>query len=431
MRIFIFSIIFLLSLHCANAQQHPVSLAQSRQAALAYSNSIKNRQLGISSAEAGLKEAKANYLPSVSGTGLALYGFKDIVPAIPNFLDKGINSIYSLSVTGTQSIYAGGKIITNNQLAALQVEASKILASQSADSVLLLTEQKYWNIVNLQEQSKIIKANEILLNSLLKMQKDMLASGLIARNDLLKVKVQFSKLMVNSSKLNNDRMLALFDFSIYTGMPFDSLMVMQDTLNMTVTPSLPGGTADTTLTNINSYRLLALQVQSSSLQTRLTKADNLPGFSVGLSAAQTGSFNGAFSSTFTPIAFGTLSIPISANLWGGNRQKVQQRRMSEQIARNNLRDGSNQLQVGILKYWYDLKNQLTQIVYAQDNLEQATENLKVNEDNYRAGLSAISDVLDAQSAYQEAAVTLNTAYADFQVKKAAYDYATGKINAEK
>ncbi|EHQ28882.1 TolC family protein [Mucilaginibacter paludis] len=427
MRTLLFSIIFLLMLHAAGAQQHPVSLEQSKQAALAYSNAIKNGQLSISSAEAGLKAAKANYLPSVSGTGVALYGFKDIVPAIPGLLNKGISNIYTGALMGTQSIYAGGKIVTSNQLAALQVETSKILARQSADSVLLLTEQKYWNIVNLQEQSKTIKANETLLNSILKIQKDMLASGLVARNDLLKVKVQLSQLMVNKSKLNNGRMLALFDFSVYTGMPFDSLMVMQDTLNKAVNPVLPGINPDTVLSNINSYRLLALQVKSSSLQTRLTKADNLPSLSVGLSASQLGSFNGAFSSSFTPLAFGTLSIPISENLWGGNRQKVKQRKLSEQVARNNLRDGSNQLQVGILKYWYDLKDALTQISYAKDNLVQAEENLKVNHDNYKAGLNSVSDVLDAQAAYQQAEVTLNTALTDFQAKKAAYDYATGNI----
>ncbi|RKR80758.1 outer membrane protein TolC [Mucilaginibacter gracilis] len=431
MKPFLFSIIFLFTLHAASAQQHPVSLEQSKQAALAYSNAIKNGELSINSAEAGVKSAKANYLPSVSGTGLALYGFKDIVPAIPGLLDKGINNVYTVGVTGTQSIYAGGKIMTSNQLAALKVEASKILARQSTDSVLLLTEQKYWNIVNLQEQSKTIKANENLLNSILKMQKDMLASGLIARNDLLKVKVQLSQLMVNKSKLNNGRMLALFDFSVYTGMPFDSLMVMQDTLNKATNPVLPGVKPDTALSNINSYRLLALQVKSSNLQTRLTKADNLPSLSVGMSASQLGSFNGAFSSSFTPLAFGTLSIPISESLWGGNRQKIKQRKISEQVAQNNLRDGSNQLQVGILKYWYDLKDALTQINYAKENLIQATENLKVNEDNYKAGLSAVSDVLDAQAAYQQADGTLTTAFTDFKVKKAAYDYSIGRISETK
>jgi len=429
MKTLFLSIISMGLVYSATAQ-HIVSLEQSRQAALAYSTAIKNGQLKVTSADFGLAAAKSSYLPSVSGTGLGLYGFKDFVPAIQGILNKGINNFYLLGVTATQPLYAGGKIETGYQLAVLQQETSKILARQSADSVLLLTTQKYWNLVNLQEQEKTLAANEVLLNNVLKMQKDMLASGLIARNDLLKVKVQLSQLLVNRSRLQNGRRLALFDFSIYTGMPYDSLMVMQDTLDKANEPILPGITPDTTLAATTNYQLLLKQVQGEHLQTKLSKGDYLPSLSVGLSASQAGSFNKAIGSTFAPAALATLSIPISDGLWGRTKQKVKQRKISEQISQNNLTDGSNQLQLGILKYWYDLKDQLTQIRYAKDNLLQATENLKVNQDNYKAGLSTATDILDAQAAYQQAAVTLNTAYADFQVKEAAYAYATGNINSK-
>ena len=429
MKILFLSIISMGLAYTANAQ-HIVSLEQSRQAALAYSTAIKNGQLKVSSADFGLAAAKSSYLPSVSGTGLGLYGFKDFVPAIPGLLNKGINNLYMIGVTAIQPIYAGGKIETGYKLAALQQETSKIMARQSVDSVLLLTTQKYWNVVNLQEQEKTLAANEVLLNNVLKMQKDMLASGLIARNDLLKVKVQLSQLLVNQSKLQNGRRLALFDFSIYTGMPYDSLMVMQDTLDKGNEPLLPGGTPDTTLSGIANYQLLLKQVQGEGLQTKLSKADYLPSLSVGMSASQAGSFNKTIGSTFVPAALATLSVPISDGLWGRTKQKMKQRKISEQIAQNNLRDGSDQLQVGILKSWYDMKDELTQIRYAKENLLQATENLKVSQDNYKAGLSTATDVLDAQAFYQQAAVTLNTAYSDFQVKKAAYAYATGKINSK-
>lgn len=423
-----FSIIFILIGSASIAQQHTLSLEQSKQAALAYSNAIKNGQLRINSAESGVAAAKADYLPSVSGMGVGLYGFKDFVPAIPDVLNKGINNIYLLGATATEALYAGGKIRTGNQLASLQLEVSKILARQSADSVLLLTEQKYWNIVNLQEQGKTLQANEKLLNSMLKMQKDMLASGLIARNDLLKVKVQLSQLQVNKSKVQNGRRLALFDFALYTGIPYDSLMVMQDNWNNSQALALPVLQPDTNLSKVTSYQLLNKRLESESLQTRLTRGDNLPSVAVGLSATQFGSIRSGLGSTTSSVALATVSIPISEGLWGRGKQKVKQRKIAEQMAQNDFRDGRNQLKVGIMQRWYDWKDGLTQVSYAQESLVQATENLKVNQDNYKAGLAAVSDVLDAQAAYQQAASTLNTAYADLQVKKAAYDFATGNIS---
>ncbi|PWK79362.1 outer membrane protein TolC [Mucilaginibacter oryzae] len=427
MKSVIIYIILLVGLQ-ANAQQHTISLEQSKQAAIAYSYALKNGLLRVNSAKADVAAAKSDYLPSVNGTGVGLFGFKDFVPAIPGVLTKGINNAYLVGVTGTQTIYAGGKVKTGNELAALQLQVNEIRKKQSADSVLLLTEQKYWNLVNIQEQQKTLAVNETLLNSVLKMQQDMLASGLIARNDLLKVKVQLSQLLVSKSKLQNGRRVALLDFSVYTGIPFDSLMVMQDTLNKNSIPALPALQPDTALDRNTNYQLLTKRVLGEKLQTRLANGDNLPSLAVGLSASQVGTIRNSVGGTFSPAGFVTLSIPISGGLWGRGKQKVNQRRISEEIAQNDYRDGQNQLRVGIMRYWYDMQDQLTQIHYAKDNLEQATENLKVNKDNYKAGLATISEVLDAQSAYQQAASTVATAFADFYVRVAIYNYITAKTD---
>ncbi|MGI4022905.1 MAG: TolC family protein [Janthinobacterium lividum] len=421
--------VIILNLLClaSFAQQHIITLEQSKQSALAYSNAIKNGELKINSSQADVAAAKSDYLPSVSATGVGIYGFKDFIGAYPPLLEKGINNFYLLGATGTEAIYAGGKIRTGNKLATLQLQVSQILARQSVDSVLLATEQKYWNIVNLQEQNKTLTANEVFLNSILKQQQDMLASGLIARNDMLKVKVQRSQLLLNESKLANGRRLAVLDFCLYTGLPYDSLLVMKDTLNTQQPLTLPELSPDTSLTNNNNYQLLNRNVEGERLQSTLTKGDYLPSLAVGMSASQTGVINRGISSSFIPAALATLKIPISDGLWGRGHQKLKQRRISENIAQNNLKDGQNQLKVGVMKNWYDLKDGLTEISFAKENLLLATENLKVNQDNYKAGLASISDLLDAQAVYQQALSDLTNAYANYQFKKAGYYYITGKI----
>lgn len=424
MKRYILVLIIAISNIPAIAQQRVITLRESKDAALSYSNTLKNGQLRVESAKAGVAAAKADYLPSVSATGVGLLGFKDFVSAMPPLLEKGINNFYLLGVTGMQPLYTGGKIKTGNELAALQLEVTRIRMQQSTDSVLLLTEQKYWNLVNIQEQQKTVAANEVLLNSVLKMQKDLLSSGLIARNDLLKVKVQLSQLMVQKSKLQNGRRVALLDLSMYTGLAFDSTMTMKDTLDKQRLPVLPGASPDTLLAKNLDYQLLKKRIDAQKLQTNLSKGDNLPSVSVGISAAQAGSFNSGLGSSFVPSGLLTVSIPISNGLWGRGKQKVRQQKLNESIAANDLRDAQDQIRLGITRYWYNLKDQLTQIVYARENLELATENMKVNQDNYKAGLSPVTDVLDAQASYQQAAGTLTTAYTDYYNQLAVYRYLT-------
>ncbi|GAA4904344.1 TolC family protein [Mucilaginibacter defluvii] len=428
MKRYILVLIIAISHIPAIAQQRVITLRESKDAALSYSNTLKNGELRVESAKAGVAAAKADYLPSVSATGVGLLGFKDFISAMPPLLEKGINNFYLLGVTGMQPLYTGGKIKTGNDLAALQLEVTRIRMQQSTDSVLLLTEQKYWNLVNIQEQQKTVAANEVLLNSVLKMQKDMLASGLIARNDLLKVKVQLSQLKVQKSKLQNGRRVALLDFSMYTGLAFDSTMTMKDTLDKQRLPVLPGASPDTLLAKNLDYQLLKKRIDAQKLQTNLSKGDNLPSVSVGISAAQAGSFNSGLGSSFVPSGFLTVSIPISNGLWGRGKQKVRQQKLNESIAANDLRDAQDQIRLGITRYWYNMKDQLTQIVYARENLELATENMKVNQDNYKAGLSPVTDVLDAQASYQQAAGTLTTAYTDYYNQLAVYRYLTASGN---
>lgn len=418
--------ILLMTTCTAMAQEHTISLQQSRDAALNYSKAIQNGKLVTESAEAGLKSAKSAYLPSVSVTGGGIYSPKDIVSAIPPLLPEGINNFYFAGAMATETLYAGGKVRTSNELAALQVEVSKIRARQSVDSVLLLTEQKYWNLVNLQEQAQTLLANEKLLNEVLKQQNDLLASGLIARNDMLKVKVQRSKLLLNKSKLESGRKIALLDFSMYTGITYDSLLVMKDTLSTTALPVLTAKAPDISLSTNKNYQLLEKGLQGEKLQTRLKRGDYLPSVAVGINAAQFGVFGNSVGSTFMPVSFGVISIPVS-DWWGKGKQTMKQRKISEQIALNRLSDGEDQLKVGIMQRWYELSDARKEIVFAKENLNQAEESLKVSRDNYSSGLIGVTELMDAQAALQEAQSSHISSYANYNLKRAAYLYITGAL----
>ncbi|MES2874510.1 TolC family protein [Daejeonella sp. JGW-45] len=411
----------------AQAQEHTISLDKSKQAALVYSEAIKNGKLDIASAETDVKAAKSAYLPSVSLTGVGVYGFKDLIGPMPPMLEQGINNFYFAGASATQPVYVGGKIRTTNQLAALRLEVNKIRAKQSVDSVLLVTEQKYWNLVNIQEQHKTLLANEKLLDGILKQQNDLLASGLIARNDQLKVKVQRSKLLLNKSKLENGKKLALLDFCVYIGIPYDSLLVMQDILVTSSFPALVATVPDTSLAKNDSYRLLQKSLEAEKLQTRLTRSDLLPTVSIGANVAQIGSVNSGLGSSFMPVAMGTISVPIS-DWWGQGKQDLKKRVISEQKAQHNFEVAQNQLKVGITKAWYDLTDARKEIQFAKENLEQAKENLKVSQDNYASGLIEIPELMDAQTSYQEASSAHVNAYANFQLKVAVYQYFTGNLD---
>ena len=420
-------ILFLITGNLATAQDNSISLEKSKAAALEYSNNIKNGNLKIEEAELIKKEAASHYLPTVSAVGAGIYGFDDIIGAIPPYLTEGISNMYLAGVSATEVIYAGGKINNSNKLAQLQIEVNKIRAGQAQDSVLLLTEQKYWKLVQVQEQQKVLLSNEKYLDELLKQQQDLLDEGLIARNQLLRVKVERSKLLLQKSRLENARKIVLLDFSLYTGIPYDTTLLAIDTFNTIAAPELKYVQADSGLENNSNYQLLEKSMEASKLQTAITKGGLMPTISIGLGANQFGTFDGVVDGQFLPVAFGTISIPIS-DWWGAKKQKVNQKEIHEKITVNEFKDGEDKLRLAITKSWYDLSDAYKQIEFAQENIDLAEENLRVSRDNYNSGLSSLSDLLDAQRLYQQAETELVTAYANYEDKEVVYLYRTNQLS---
>jgi outer membrane protein len=400
-----------------------LSLAQSQAAALTNNVAIKNRDIGRTSALEGVRAAHWGYFPSMSGFGVGTYGFKNFVDPIPNVLPRGVNNFYLAGLSATENIYAGGQVGLNNRLARLQSTVSEVRYADIRDSVNMETEQKYWQVVQAQEQLRTLQASERYLNQLLKEQADNVKAGLLARNDLLKVQVQRGQVLLNESKVRNSRQLALLDLGLYTGLPTDSTTVLTDTLATVFNPASVYVPPAEAAKNTRSHQLLTTAVEARRLQTRLKRAGTLPSLSVGVSGASAGVVNRGLGSTFTPTGLAIVSLPIS-NLWGASRNQIRQERLNETIAENNLQNGTNQLQVGIQQAYYTLREAYQQTGLATQTLAQATENLKVQRDSYRAGLSTLSDLLDAQSSAQQAAGQLVSARAEFRLRLSMYQYLT-------
>jgi len=119
----------------------------------------------------------------------------------------------------------------------------------------------------------------------------------------------------------------------------------------------------------------------------------------------------------------TLSVPIS-DWWGGSH-KLKQQRMKIEKAKTELQENTEQMKLQITQAGNDLKETWFQTQIAGKSVEQARENLKVTEDNYRSRTISISDLLEAQALSQSANDNLTDAKCTYQIKMAKYSQAIG------
>lgn len=427
--------------------QKVLTLEESKQLALQNNAKSKNSKLEIEASRQIRKSAFTNYFPNVSAGGFkwsAEKGLFDIDMQggnLPVYDGNPVNlqnptqfayfpsSTISIWKKGTigyinaiQPIFTGGRIIYGNKLASLGESVSELKDKMTEDEILLKTEEQYWLIVSLEEKSRTINKYEELLNRLLLQVEDAYKSGIVMKNDVLKVKLKLSEVQLNKSKLENGRKLAAMAFCQHIGISYDSSLVFKDELEISDLPQSYFVDKNEALKKRVEYSLLEKSVEAEELQTKIKRGEYLPQAAVGISEMYM-KFDESKKRTFGMV-FGTVSVPISG--WWSGSYELQERSIKEEIAENNFKNNSELLLLQIEKSWQDLNDAYKQYLLSKESKSQAEENFKVNEDSYKNGISTVSDLLEAQALLQQTQDQLTEAKANYIVKKTTYLQVTGR-----
>ena len=444
------TILFLCLLCCGVAvAQRPLSLQQLKDSALQNNFSIRSARLNIDAAQQQRKETFTKYFPNLSGTGLWFNANKgmakmDIDPSgmispemgatlaqlfPPEALAALANPVsISMMKNGTvgslmavQPVFAGGQIVNGNKLAKVGEEVSRLQLQLSENEVEKTVEQYYWQLVSLQEKTRTIDAVDTLLRDIHKDVDVAIRAGVAMRNDLLQVQLRQNDIASQRLKLQNGISILRLLLAQYCGLQNNSFdIVLPQADQQGQIPSAPNREGEG-LSLLPEYQLLGKQVEAASLQKKLAVGQNLPSVAVGAGYTYHNLLDN--DRTFGML-FATVSVPIS-DWWGGSHA-VKRRKLEQQKAVEQLEDNSQLLLIRMQKAYNDVVEAQQQIQLAQQSIEQAEENLRLNRNYYQAGTSRMADLLEAQLLYQQARDKHTDAFADLQNKLLEYRQATGQ-----
>jgi outer membrane protein len=442
------SLILAAALCCRPAPaQHVLTLEESKQLALRNNCAVRNSRLEVSAAKQIRKAAFTKYFPSITAGGAVFESQKNMMEIVthggnlpvydgnPANLRQATQFAYfpgstmGMFKSGTfgmisviQPVFAGGRIVNGNRLASLGKAVSEYKDRLAKNDVLLKTEEQYWLLVSLDEKAKTIRRYEQLLNSLLDQVNDAYRSGIVMKNDVLKVKLKRSEILLNKSRLENGWKLAAMAFCRHIGIPYDSTLALKDSLAADGLPQSYSVDASEAVKNRAEYQLLQASVRAERLQTRMKLGEYLPQAGVGASGLYMKIDKGG--EREMGMVFGTASIPISG--WWEAAHALKERGIRERIAENNLKDNADLLALQIEKAWQDFSDAYRQVLLSEESLAQADENLKINQDGYDNGMYGVPDLLEAQAMLQQTRDQWIDAKANYLVKRMTYLQVTGR-----
>jgi multidrug efflux pump subunit AcrB/outer membrane protein TolC len=416
--------------------------------ALTLENNLKIRNSGIE-VEASRRVEQAaftRYFPNISAIGLgvrftdpllkidmpggnlpvyngdpATLPFATEFAYFPGVSIAMMDHLYTGAVTALQPIFTGGRIISGNQLARLGSQVSLQKKVLSTNEALFMTEEKYWQIIALEEKMNTILAYQNLLDTLYKDVNNAYRAGLISYNDVLKVSLKQSEMKMNRLKLENGLRLASMAFCQHLGIPYDSAMVLADSTGILPEPFQLYTDPQQAVNARAEYQLVQQNVEAERLQSKMKLGEYLPQVGVGVGAF---TFDMQEEWNGNLMAFGTVTIPITD--WWGGAYNIKEHQLKEEIAQNNADYTAQMLKLQVEKAWSEMVEAREQIRIAEETIAQTGENLKITNDNYEAGVLGVSDLLEAQALYRSACDSLTEAKCNYQVKIAEYKMVTGR-----
>lgn len=406
------------------AAQQVYTLDQCVEQALRNNARMQNAQNELGMAEQQRKSAFTKYFPTVSATGIGFMVDKDLLQmdVAPGMSMKLLKNGLMGGVNATLPLFTGGQIVQGNQLAKVNVEKYRLLGRQAENEVRLTTEQYFWQVAMLKEKLRTLSVVESQLAGMHKDVDAAVSAGITNRNDLLQVQLRQND--TRSTRINVENALTLSRrlLAQYIGTPDDSVDVA-----FAVSDSLPPSplglyrAPEASLVLTPEYNLLQAQLKASHIEHKMSVGKNLPTVAIG-----GGFMHDNLSDRHKPfwMGFATVSIPLSG--WWEGSHNMKRSRLAVRNNENNLRDGSELLVINMQNTWNALTDAYKQVQIAIESIGQATENLRLQTDYYHAGTCTMSDLLEAQTLYQQSRDKYVESYAQYEVKKREYLQATGR-----
>ncbi len=398
----------------------PLTLEECRTMALEHNIAVRTSALEQEQAAQQKKEAFTNYFPVISAMGGAFNLNRPVIDmAIYDMSMKLLKNGAFGSVTATQPIFVGGQIVNSNKLAKVGVETSRLQAEMTGDEVSLTTERYYWQVVTLQEKIKTLDAVAEMLAQLNSDVTVAVKAGVKMPNDLLQVQLKQND--VESSRINLENGLTVSKLLLAQYIGLDNVEVVSD-ITIGALPEFPLGLKqehESALLGTNEYKLLEKNVEAKKLDRRIEVGKNLPSVAVGASVSS----NNLLDEWENRAAiFATVSVPLSS--WWGGSHAIKRKKLATEVAQQQLEDNSQLLIIRMQNDWNNVEDAYKQLAIAKKSIEQSEENLRLNNDYYRAGISPMSDLLDAQQQYQQTRDKYVDAFADYNTKILEYKQAT-------
>lgn len=320
-------------------------------------------------------------------------------------------NIWAGSIMLRQPIYMGGAIIAANKIADIGEELANNDIDMQTQSTLYNIDQAYWMVVSLKQKQKLANSYRDLVKKLDEDVYKMIKQGVATKADGLKVDVKVNEADMQIMQVEDGLVLSKMLLCQLCGIPMNQDIQLADedkeTLDLsnqlTDAQIQQTAAADSAKSTRPELKMLQNTVDMTQQSVKLVRAAYLPHVALtgGYTISNPNVFNG-FQKKFTGVWNVGVLVQVPVWNWFDGSYKVRAAKAAANIAQMNLNDTQEKIHLQITQSQFKVKEAQKKLNMAQKNIKSAEENLRCANLGFKEGVMEVTDVMAAQTAWQQA-----------------------------
>ncbi|WP_291119102.1 TolC family protein [Empedobacter sp. UBA7248] len=408
----------------AHAQETNVSLQEVIQQSLQNNKSVKVAEAAKNTSEYKVQSAKNNRLPDISLSGQYMHLFTttnvDIkLPMQSSGGGMGVepNQLLLGQASASVPVFAGFKIKNAIKSSELMVDLSNLQIEATKENVVWQAINLYFGLYKTQRSIDVLNENLVRANQRVKDFQNFLDNGIIARNDLLRAKLQASNVQVAIDEAETQYKNINYRLNLLTGQD-ETKIVHVD--NVETLKTINQNSQDyVNRTDVKSYDV---KNQIADSQIKIAKAAYYPQLAVSAGYIAMDIDKVASVTNATNIGVG-LKYDLSSLYKNKAEVEIAKAQKLENEMQKETTIDKAKVEMNEAFQKYDLAKKKNNVY--KEAVEQANENYRIVKDKNDNGLADTDDLLEADVQQLQAKINQVVGDADEQLAIYEYYYTTG------
>ena len=341
------------------------------------------------------------------GTPMAAAG-NQIGNSIVKSLETDTHNIWGGAIMVRQPIYMGGAITAINNIAKINESLAENDADYKTQSTLYNIDQAYWLVVSLKQKQLLANSYLNLVKKLNSDVQKMIREGVATNADGLRVNVKVNEAEMQVTQVEDGLALSKMMLCQLCGIPMSDNITLadesSDSLNIDMSQQTDNvADKDAASNNRPELRMLQNSIEISEQATKLVRAAYLP--HVLLTGGYLVSNPNVYNSFERKFA-GTWNVGVIVQVpvwnWFESSYKIRASKAATCMAQMELCDTKEKIDLQITQSQFKVKEAHKKLNMARKNIKSAEENLRCANLGFKEGIMETTDVMTAQTAWQQA-----------------------------